>query len=576
MGGGWSDNSGQAPEVHRPKALLPTMTQNVPIVPGMVDGTGHFASGRSDNSSGVDTRDESRWTWVPGPGVDPSDHPLPSGFQAALPPLGIILQSAGMKPRLVAQWGIPKPESLGGIEEAAVSVIESGAPHAIESSGCVLVPVGKCDGHVVLKLYRTRAPTLPTSTAHVPLSVAAPFDGLLGSGPLMVEFARELEKLAAGEGKIILFGETGTGKTMIAQMIHDASHRRGAFKVVDCSRLTSEQFEGEIFGHERGAYTGAQTARVGALEAARGGTLFLDEIGDLPLELQLRLLNAVENATFHRMGASANALPRQCDVRLITATHRDLKEGVRLGAFREDLYFRLGRRIDVPALRERGEDVLRLADRLLSNLARSIGAPPKQLTIAARKAISSYHWPGNVRELITTLDHAIRMVPGNSIDAGDLGDAAAAPVPTASLTVLPPARNSEIRATPTTPRPGEADAPNQKQIERFLVSFFKAWRTGAYESEDVLLTVLGKIGGGKPAQWLHYLRQGLLAGVDDSLEQNRLGDQERSDLRKAILSQAGGETGRDAWAIAAARLLGAGTKAAPLVKKAKEIVGTSS
>jgi len=475
---------------------------------------------------------------------------------------------------MVAQWGIP--EGFGGIEPAATSVIESGAPYSVEGSECVYVPVGMCNGHVVLVVHRQRSLALPSSTAKAPPSVAAPFEGRLGIGQPMLELARGLEKSAAGEEKIMLFGETGTGKTMIAQLIHEASPRRKMkFQVVDCSGLMPEQFESKFFGHEKGAFTGAVQMRVGALEEAKGGTLFLDEVGELPLEMQLRLLNTLENKTFHRMGASANARPKECDVRLIVATHCNLEEKVSLGQFRADLYYRLeGERFTIPALRERGDDLLRLAAQLLAELSRSTGPVPKHLTPAARKAIASFPWPGNVRELITVLRRASRAADSASVDVHHLALGGGSQGLTAgSTTVLPPAPGYALRATPIT-QPFETDAPNQKQIETFLVSFFKHWRTGAHESKDVLLTVLGQMGGGKPAKWLHYFRQGLLAGVGDSIEQNKLGDRERLDLRDAILSEAGDETGREAWAAAAARLLGAGARAAPLVKKAKEVAGS--
>ena len=303
----------------------------------------------------------------------------------------------------------------------------------------------------------------------------------------------------------------------------------------------------------------------------------MDEVGELPPELQRRLLNALENKTFHRMGASENSPPRDCNVRLVAATHCDLKEMVSQKLFREDLYYRLHEsELTVPRLRERGEDVVRLAERLLADLSRSRGDSSRQLTPAARRAIASYDWPGNVRQLIGTLNQACTLAQGLSIDVQDLGAAAGSLCSTTGpSTVLPPAPDYVVRSPPTAPQLCEADAPSQKQIETFLISFLRHWHNGAGESADALLAVLGHVGGGKPGKWLRYFRQGLLAGIGDAIEQNKLGDKERLELRDAILKEAGSETGRDAWAVAAARLLGAGAKAQPLVKKSKKVVGIS-
>jgi transcriptional regulator with GAF, ATPase, and Fis domain len=247
----------------------------------------------------------------------------------------------------------------------------------------------------------------------------AGFGGLVGATPVMLALYARLERLAASPGTVLIGGETGTGKELVAQALHEASPRaQGPFVVVDCGALPETLLDAELFGHGRGAFTGAIGARAGAVEAAHGGTLFLDEIGELPLQLQPKLLRVLEARTIRRLGENDQ---RAVDVRFVCATHRDLRAMVNARAFREDLYFRLAvLPITVPPLRERLADVALLAQHFLPADARGLLTPE----LIARLEASP--WPGNVRELrnfvarLTALgaDEALAMTAAAALEPG--------------------------------------------------------------------------------------------------------------------------------------------------------------
>jgi len=224
-----------------------------------------------------------------------------------------------------------------------------------------------------------------------------------------------LEPLARAEVTVTLIGETGTGKDVLARTIHQQSPRRnGPFVVFDCGAVAPNLAESELLGHERGAFTGAVGAHVGAFERAHGGTLFLDEIGELPLELQTRLLRLLGNSSVRRVGGTQD---RAFDVRIVAATNRDLQGEVQAGRFRRDLYFRLAAAVvQVPSLRQRGEDIPALATRLLEDLGH------EQVRIApdALRSLVNRHWHGNVRELKNTLACAVAFLDGSVLEARHL------------------------------------------------------------------------------------------------------------------------------------------------------------
>lgn len=248
---------------------------------------------------------------------------------------------------------------------------------------------------------------------------AAPRHPFSWSSTAAQHLLRQVERVAAVDSTALLVGESGTGKSMLARMIHQRSQRSaGPFVAVNCASLPRELMDAELFGHTRGAFTGALDDRPGKVEAADGGTLFLDEIADLPIELQPKLLTFLQDKSFYRIGS--NQL-RQVDVRVISATHSDPALLTADHKFRQDLFFRLAvLRIDVPPLRHRIQDIRPLAQHMLDRLTRQYGIPARSLSDEALKLLESYHWPGNFRELENTLESAVAFCATSLITADDL------------------------------------------------------------------------------------------------------------------------------------------------------------
>jgi transcriptional regulator with PAS, ATPase and Fis domain len=235
-------------------------------------------------------------------------------------------------------------------------------------------------------------------------SARSSVDGLVGRAPAFVAALAAVQRVAPSMLPVLLLGESGTGKELFARAVHEASPRaRGPFVVVDCSGLTETLFESELFGHERGAFTGANVRKPGLVETAKGGTLFLDEMGDVPLSMQVKLLRLIESGTFRRVGATE---PQQADFRLVAATHKPLQEMVADGRFRQDLYYRISAfPIHLPPLRERADDIPMLVDSLLQR-AGSLGGRRVTVDPPAMARLQAHDWPGNVRELRNVLDRA--------------------------------------------------------------------------------------------------------------------------------------------------------------------------
>jgi len=247
-----------------------------------------------------------------------------------------------------------------------------------------------------------------------PLAVARGLSyaqGLVGRAPAFQHMLEMVARVAPSEATVLLLGESGTGKELVAKAIHDASRRADKpFVTLDCSGLTETLFESELFGHERGAFTGATTRSTGLIEAASGGTLFLDEVGDIPLVMQVKLLRLLETGTYRRVGS---AEPHKADIRLVSATHRNLREMVIGGGFRQDLYYRLNTfPVELPALRERPTDIPLLAKSLLSRVAAG-----RNLAISdeANDLLCHYDYPGNVRELRNIVERASLLCDGEAI-----------------------------------------------------------------------------------------------------------------------------------------------------------------
>jgi two-component system, NtrC family, nitrogen regulation response regulator GlnG len=226
-----------------------------------------------------------------------------------------------------------------------------------------------------------------------------PTPRIIGQAPAMQEVFKAIGRLSRSSMTVLITGESGTGKELVARALHDNSPRADApFVALNTSAIAAELLESELFGHEKGAFTGATERRIGRFEQANGGTLFLDEIGDMSPALQTRLLRVLAESEFHRVGGQAAI---RVDVRVIAATHQDLAQGAATGRFREDLYHRLNvMRIEVPPLRQRREDIKELSRFYLEQAANELGVAPKTLSADAVEALQRYDWPGNVRELV--------------------------------------------------------------------------------------------------------------------------------------------------------------------------------
>ena len=245
------------------------------------------------------------------------------------------------------------------------------------------------------------------------------FAGILGDSPEIRRLSDIVQRISGSDASVLVTGESGSGKELVARAIHSLSRRsRGPFVAINCAAMPDHLLESELFGHERGAFTGARAARVGLLRRAHGGTLFLDEIGDMSLSLQPKLLRALQEKLIRPVGSDHEV---SFDVRVLAATHRNLQQAVRKGEFRADLFFRLNViSISVPPLRERGDDILLLAHRFLQEFARRDGKPLDGFAPGVASQLLRYDWPGNVRELRNTVEGAVTMARGQKVTLDDL------------------------------------------------------------------------------------------------------------------------------------------------------------
>jgi len=311
------------------------------------------------------------------------------------------------------------------------------------------------------------------------------FENLVGAAPAMRRVFETLQKVAETDLTVLVRGESGTGKELVAQALHARSPRRGRpFVAVNCAAISRELVESELFGHEKGAFTGADARRIGRFESASGGTLLLDEIGDMPPDTQAKVLRVLQERALERVGGR-ETLP--VDVRVVAATHRNLEEEVREGRFREDLYYRLRVvEIALPPLRERREDIPALALRSLERVTGRLGLAKKQLSESALARLVRHDWPGNVRELANAIEQAAVLASGPVIEAEDLALGAA------------PAR-----------APGAAGGPGDEDA---AASFAEAKRVAVERFErDYLLAALRRAGGNvsRAAESIGMVRQSL-------------------------------------------------------------------
>jgi DNA-binding NtrC family response regulator len=293
------------------------------------------------------------------------------------------------------------------------------------------------------------------------------FENLIGSGAAMQRVFETIQKVAETDLTVLVRGDSGTGKELVAQALHNRSSRKSRpFVAVNCAAISRELVESELFGHEKGAFTGADARRTGRFEAADGGTIFLDEIGDMPLETQAKVLRVLQERSFERVGGSK---PIQVDVRVVAATHRDLEQEVASGGFRQDLYYRLKVvEIQLPPLASRSEDVPALAQRFLEQVNERLGRDKQRLSEAALARLVRHPWPGNVRELRNVLEQAAVLSGGSVIEERDLhlDDATRPPAPAAA------------------PPHGLADLPFSEAKRQMVERFERDFLLGALRAHD--------------------------------------------------------------------------------------------
>jgi DNA-binding NtrC family response regulator len=265
----------------------------------------------------------------------------------------------------------------------------------------------------VVKIIKDHA-SRDSADAAEPRDIEPPVHGMIGSCPQMLELFRRIRKVAQTGSTVLINGESGTGKELVVRAIHSLSSRQNQEMIsVNCAAIPENLIESELFGHEKGAFTGATATRTGLVEAASESTLFLDEIGELPLEAQARLLRVLQESEIRKVGSVQS---KKVDVRLVVATHRDLKQLVVDGYFREDLYYRINvMTLLIPPLRDRGNDILELADAILMRTCERLKTPLLTLSGGASSAIAYYTWPGNVRELENAIERAVVLAESTEI-----------------------------------------------------------------------------------------------------------------------------------------------------------------
>ncbi|MGB0408577.1 MAG: sigma-54-dependent transcriptional regulator [Opitutales bacterium] len=311
------------------------------------------------------------------------------------------------------------------------------------------------------------------------------FDGIVGNSSGLTDVLDKVRLVAPSKATVLLEGETGTGKELIAQAIHQNSERsRQAFVPVHCAALAANLLESELFGHEKGAFTGATERRIGRFEAADGGTLFLDEIGEIDASTQVKLLRFLETRTFERLGSSK---PIRVDVRLVCATNRNLSEMAQRGEFREDLLYRLNViTINLPPLRDRAEDLPVLLNHYIKHFSSENGLPPIRLTEGATRALTAYRWPGNIRELRNFCENTVVLKRGSELSEYDLET---------KYTAEPKALVAENQALSSNPTLSREE--NEKRLLRSALIKSNGNRTKAAELMGISRRTLHR----KLAQW---------------------------------------------------------------------------
>jgi DNA-binding NtrC family response regulator len=347
---------------------------------------------------------------------------------------------------------------------------------------------------LIQRALKTKTLEVEVQQLHERLDEKFNIEGIIGTSPRLKEVIDKMRLVAPSRATILIEGESGTGKELIAQAIHQSSPRaRAPFIAVHCAALSENLLESELFGHERGAFTGAVERRIGRFESANGGTLFLDEIGEISASTQVKLLRFLETKSIERVGGSK---PVELDVRLVAATNRNLEQMVRDGKFREDLFFRLNVvRLTMPPLRERREDIPLLLAHFIRVFSEENGVPPLTIEPGALRTLQAYAWPGNIRELRNFCENAVVLRRGGSLTEYD----------------LEPKFRGEVTSLPATPTAGSPDgAPagvtgvgslsieeNEKRLLREALLKARGNRTKAAELMGVSRRTLHR----KLAQW---------------------------------------------------------------------------
>jgi DNA-binding NtrC family response regulator len=315
--------------------------------------------------------------------------------------------------------------------ESAVEAIRRGAADYLNKP----IPIAALRERIA-KLAEDARRRQKASELELELGESARFEGMVGRGPAVGEMFSRIRRIAPHFRTVMVTGETGTGKELAARAIHNLSPvRNGRFVVINCSAVVETLFESELFGHAKGAFTGATQDKMGLFEFADKGVIFLDEIGDMPLGTQAKLLRALQNQEVLRVGSLT---PRRVDVRAIAATHRDLRAAVAAKQFREDLFYRLSMvEIHVPSLSERKEDLPLLISHFVDKFSRQYGKEIRGLTQRARILLARHDWPGNIRELENVLGYACMMVFGDTLDIHDLPEYLRLPGRRATAPTLP-------------------------------------------------------------------------------------------------------------------------------------------
>ncbi|WP_295637500.1 nitrogen regulation protein NR(I) [uncultured Methylibium sp.] len=341
---------------------------------------------------------------------------------------------------------------------------------------------------------------------------------MLGQAPAMQDVFRAIGRLSQSNVTVLITGESGSGKELVARALHKHSPRgdggsKGPFVAINTAAIPKDLLESELFGHERGAFTGAQTTRRGRFEQADGGTLFLDEIGDMPFDLQTRLLRVLSDGQFYRVGGHN---PLKSNVRVIAATHQDLEQRVKQGAFREDLFHRLNViRLRLPALRERREDIPALARSFLQKSAKELGVEAKRLSEAALARLLSFDYPGNVRQLENICHWLTVMAPAQLVDAKDLPPEIVAPAPRPPVPAdAAPAPSTEVGMAAAVAAPAVAAPPTPglwlDDLEREARSLLEAgvpdvWEALTHKFEAQLIHTALDITRGRRIEAAHKL-----------------------------------------------------------------------